>query len=289
MDAPPEHETIAPFITIAEHLISIGLTAPIIYATDLTNGFALIEDFGNDTFTRLLAQGADEAKLYEMAIDVLCHLHKQTDATKVNIPAYDTARLLDEAVLFVDWFYPAHRGEEISSDARQAYLKAWCDILHSLPPAPQTLVLRDYHVDNLMQIKRTNKTQCGLLDFQDAVIGPTAYDVVSLLEDARRDISLELVCAMKTRYLNAFVNIDRESFKQWYVVLGAQRHCKVAGIFVRLCTRDGKCHYLEHIHRVVRLLGHHIDKPVLAPLNEWLQRCMPEWQKPLPRISAQKN
>ncbi|MDH3693930.1 MAG: phosphotransferase [Gammaproteobacteria bacterium] len=293
MDAPPKHENILPFVTVADHLVSLGLNAPIIYVKDIENGFALIEDFGDDTFTRLLAQGVDESRLYEMAIDVLCHLHKQAGAKKINLPKYDTQRLLDEAVLFVDWFYLAHRGEGIDSEAHEAFLESWREILYDLPAAPQTLVLRDYHVDNLMRINRNSvgddNEECGLLDFQDAVIGPTAYDVVSLLEDARRDISPELTHAMQAHYFKAFPNINQENFEQWYAVLGAQRHCKVAGIFVRLCLRDDKCHYFEHIPRVTRLLGKHINKPVLAPLNEWLQSYLPEWQKPLPRIRSQEK
>ncbi len=284
MDAPPAHENIAPYITIANHLISLGLKAPEIYTQNSEHGFALIEDFGDDTFTSLLAQGADETQLYELAVDVLCNLHQHPNTINIEAPRYDEKRLLDEAVLLPDWFYLAHRDEKIPANARKDYLKAWTGILGALSPVPETLVLRDYHVDNLMRVYKNETTCCGLLDFQDAVIGPTAYDLVSLLEDARRDISPKLIGRMKERYFNAFSDIDQKNFEQWYSVLGAQRHCKVAGIFVRLCLRDGKCHYLEHIPRVTRLLNQHLYKPELIPLCEWLSKFLPEWAESLPEI-----
>ncbi|MDX1605970.1 MAG: hypothetical protein R3202_07230, partial [Candidatus Competibacterales bacterium] len=118
---------------------------------------------------------------------------------------------------------------------------------------------------------------------QDALRGPAAYDVVSLLEDARRDLSPALVGTMRERYLAGRDAAEREAFGRWYAVLGAQRHCKVAGIFVRLCRRDGKCRYLAHIPRVIGLLERRLQRPELAPLRDWLDAHLPQRHQPLPR------
>lgn len=273
MDAPPGRENLVSFITVARHLQRLGLRPPGVMVTDTECGFALLEDLGDDTFTRLLASGADEAGLYALAIDLLRHLHAHPDAGALDLPIYDEQRLLDEALLLVDWYWPAIRGEAAADPIRRDFLDAWREILRVLPVMPRTLVLRDFHVDNLMRVPgSTSVQQCGLLDFQDALLGPPAYDVASLLEDARRDPGPGLATAMLARYLTDQSISDREAFMHGYTVLAAQRHCKVAGIFVRLCRRDGKCHYLAHVPRVLRLLESHLHQPCLAPLRDWLQR-----------------
>lgn len=282
MDAPPTHEAIAPYVAIARHLTALGLKAPLIHDTDAAHGFVLLEDFGDDTYTRLLERGVDEHELYALAIDVLCRLHAHPDAATIELAPYDRARLLDEALLLTDWFYPARFAQRLPEAARDSYAQAWAETLDGLPPIPSTLVLRDFHVDNLMRVAVAGGTVCGLLDFQDAQLGPGIYDLVSLLEDARRDIDPVLVSGMKQRYLASFSGTDRDSFETWYAVLGAQRHCKVAGIFVRLCVRDGKCTYLRHIPRVLGLLDRQLRHPDLALLRTWLDRHLSGWQEPLP-------
>lgn len=278
MDSPPEREDIRAFVAVARHLTCLGLRPPAVRAVDPIHGFALLEDLGDDTYTRLLARGEDEAGLYRLAIDVLRHLHAHPEAGALDLPSYDEQRLLDEALLLVDWYWPAVCGEPAAPAVREAYLDAWRSILRALPVVSPTLVLRDFHVDNLMRVPGSpGVRQCGLLDFQDAVIGPPAYDVVSLLEDARRDLSPGLAEAMLMRYLEGWSVPRREVFMHWYGVLGAQRHCKVAGIFVRLCRRDGKCQYLVHVPRVLRLLESHLHGPWLAPLRGWLEHYLPEW------------
>jgi aminoglycoside/choline kinase family phosphotransferase len=276
MDAPPERENARVFVTVARHLKRLGLRPPSVLAVDPVHGFVLLEDLGDDTYTRLLARGEAEAGLYSLAIDVLRHLHAHPEARASELPVYNEQRLLDEAVILVDWYWPAVHGEPAARSVREAYLDAWRDILRALPASPQTLVLRDFHVDNLMRVPGPSGVlQCGLLDFQDALIGPPAYDVVSLLEDARRDLAPGLAEIMLARYLDGWSTQKRETFMHWYTVLGAQRHCKVVGIFVRLCRRDGKCHYLAHVPRVLRLLESHLHQPRLAPLDDWLERYLP--------------
>ncbi len=281
MDAPPERENTRAFVAVARHLDHLGLRPPLVRAADPVHGFVLLEDLGDATYTRLLARGEDEAGLYRLAIDVLRHLHAHPEAAALELPVYDEQRLLDEAVLLVDWYWPAVCGGLAAEPVREAYLDAWRDILRALPASPPTLVLRDFHVDNLMRVPGPpGVRQCGLLDFQDAVLGAPAYDVVSLLEDARRDLGPGLAETMLARYLDGWSASEREVFMRWYTVLGAQRHCKVAGIFVRLCRRDGKCHYLKHVPRVLRLLESHLHRPWLAPLRDWLERHLPERPAP---------
>ena len=190
MDAPPPQEDVRPYVAVAEILRTHGFSAPEIYAEDREQGFLLIEDFGDDTYTKLLARGADEASLYTLAIDTLVALHRVVEAERLpELPLYDEERLLTEAALLVDWYLPCALGAELPAPARDSYLARWREVLpHAELPAP-TLVLRDYPVDNLMLLHGCSGVcACGLLDFQDAVCGPAAYDLVSLLKDARQPL-----------------------------------------------------------------------------------------------------
>jgi N-acetylmuramate 1-kinase len=283
MDAPPPMEDVGPFIAVAEMLRNLGLSAPEIYAEDRQHGFLLIEDFGDDIYTRLLARGADERALYALAIDTLAALHRAVaEHGRPALPPYDEIRLLDEAALLADWYAPDVLGRALPEQARDDYLARWQDILlmGSLPLGAQsgpTLVLRDYHVDNLMLLPgRPGVRACGLLDFQDAVCGPASYDLVSLLEDARRDVPENLRESMTERYLASFPEIDRAAFARSAAILAAQRNCKIIGIFTRLWRRDGKPAYLAHIPRVWRLLEDDLGRePALLPIADWLDRHLP--------------
>jgi aminoglycoside/choline kinase family phosphotransferase len=189
-------------------------------------------------------------------------------------------------MLLFDWYLPAVMGQHGTVAAQREYVTTWLgQILPKLSPLPTTLVLRDYHVDNLMWLPdRAGTARCGLLDFQDAVAGPRAYDLMSLLEDARRDIDPALTRAMTARYLAAFPGLDRDAFAADFAILGAQRHAKVIGIFTRLCVRDGKSDYLAHIPRVWRLLLRSARHPLLAPLVEWLDRHLPADRRVTPSV-----
>jgi N-acetylmuramate 1-kinase len=277
MDAPPPQENVRPYLAVARHLRGLDFSAPAIHAAEEETGLLLIEDFGDGTFTRLLAKGADERALYEMAVDVLIALHRRFDAAHAPwLPPYDDTRLLNEAALLVDWYLPAITGEPTSAALREEYLDLWRALFPVARAVPASLVLRDYHVDNLMRIEgRDGLAACGLLDFQDAVLGPITYDLVSLLEDSRREIAPALVNAMYARYCAAFPTLDRSALDASFVVLGAQRHCKVIGIFTRLCRRDGKPRYLAHIPRLWRLLEGNFRHPVLAPVKGWIDRNIP--------------
>lgn len=285
MDAAPElGEDVRPFARVDRHLIEMELSAPEILAEDVEHGFLLLEDFGDATFTNLLAQGQDEADLYALATDTLIALHTMEDIRTAPdwLPPYDDERLLAEASLLPDWFMAA-QGIPVTTAARAAYGNTWLELFHRVHAGPRTLVLRDFHVDNLMRLEgRSGVRACGLLDFQDAVAGHPAYDLMSLLEDARRDIDLDLQAAMKDRYFDALGITDSRDFETAYAILGAQRHAKVIGIFTRLDRRDGKPIYLKHIHRLWRLLERSLKHPALADMRAWIDKHIPEHQRCAP-------
>ncbi len=287
MDAPPPQEDVHPFLQIAEILRRFGLSAPQIFAVDADNGFVLLEDLGDATFTRRLADGAGETALYELAVDALVGLHRawQTEPDR-SVPPYDDARLLDEAALLVDWYLPELRGRATPSSERQTYLELWRQSFAAARAVPETLVLRDYHVDNLIELPgREGVRRCGLLDFQDAVRGPVTYDLVSLLEDARRDVPEHLQQAMTSRYLNAvneFLDIDEAAFGASAAILAAQRSAKIIGIFTRLWRRDGKDQYLRHIPRVWRWLEGDLTHSALADIKRWFDLAIPPAERVMP-------
>ena len=271
MDAPPPQEDVGPYVAVAALLRNLGLSAPEVLAEDRGEGFLLLEDFGDDTYTRLLERGAGEPGLYALAVDTLIALQRAAALGGIpEMPSYDIERLLAEAALLVDWYRP------LAAEPRDEYLELWRAALPLAMVSPPTLVLRDYHVDNLMLLPdRPGVRGCGLLDFQDAVTGQPSYDLVSLLEDARRDVSVCLRRAMIERYLAAFPALDRSEFLRSAAILAAQRNCKILGLFTRLWQRDGKPQYLAHIPRVWRLLEEDLRHPALARIGCWLDRHLP--------------
>lgn len=283
MDAPPP-ENVEPFIKIARYLLNHGYSAPEIYADDPDNGFLLLEDFGDRTYTRALQEGANERALYRLAIDVLVDLHEDVDTLPKDLPEYDEKLLTQECLLLLDWWMTAEFGEDhVSQDMRKSYIKAWEAPFAFLEAQPKDLVLRDYHVDNLVLLEERNSYKaCGLLDFQDAVIGPGIYDVVSLLEDARRDINPGVVEEMKMRYTSSFPDMDFPEFEAAYAILGAQRHAKVIGIFTRLALRDDKDMYLKHIPRVWKLFERSLRHPELAAVKDWVDTHIPRENRRIP-------
>lgn len=285
MDAPPPQENVRSYLAVAQLLRQMGFGAPAIFRQDVENGLVLLEDLGDDTYARLLAGGEAEEPLYALAVDVLIALMHRFDPKNTKLlPAYDDQRLLDEVALLIDWYWPSITGNPVDAALRAEYLALWERVLPMVRKTPSTLVLRDYHVDNLMRVPNRGGRllECGLLDFQDAVIGPPSYDLVSLLADARRDVTQNLISRMKQRYLAAFPDLDRAAFEASYEILGAQRNAKIIGIFTRLCVRDGKPQYLAHIPRVWRLLRQELAHPALASLAAWFARHIPESERRIP-------
>ncbi len=285
MDAPPPRENVRPFLRVARHLIDLGYSAPRILAADEVRGLLLLEDLGDATFTRLLADGAAEEPLYALAVDLLIDLHRRPPEIAIpdGLPPYDDDAFLAEAALFIDWYLPSVAGRDPGPSARAAYHGAWRRVLPVARFQPATLVLCDYHVDNLLRLDdRQGIAACGLLDFQDARAGPPAYDLVSLIEDARRDIAPGLAKSLLGRYRAAFPDLDPDTHAAALAVLGAQRHAKVIGIFTRLCRRDGKPGYLRHIPRVWHMLERDLKHPALAPVAGWFAEHVPDHMRGLP-------
>jgi aminoglycoside/choline kinase family phosphotransferase len=289
MDAPPPQEDVGPYVVVAGLLRRLGFSAPEVLAEDHEEGFLLLEDFGDDTYTRLLERGSDEPALYALAVDTLIALQRAVGpGGPLELPPYDTTRLLAEAALLADWYQPAVSGTPLEPGLREEYLALWGAVLPLAVVSPPTLVLRDYHVDNLMLLAgRPGVRECGLLDFQDAVSGPASYDLVSLLEDARRDVPAALQQEMTDRYFAAFPALDRPAFLRSAAILAAQRNCKILGIFTRLWKRDAKPQYLAHIPRIWRLLEQELRHPCLAPIAQWLDRHLPPETRCRPDLCAE--
>ena len=275
MDAPPPHEDPRPFVAVAEWLASIGLSAPEILARDMERGLLLLGDFGDDRLReRLDAEGHREAELYEVATDLLVHLHAHPPMA--GLPVHGLAQWLDELALFTDWYAPA-LGLEVDADA---YRAAWREVLEPVANdglGPVT-VLRDFHAENVMLVRdRAGIAHFGLLDFQDALAGHPAYDLASVLEDARRDVSPAVERAMIDRYRASAG--QGEAFERAYWALAAQRNTRILGVFVRLWKRDGKPGYRKFQPRMWGLLERDLAHPSLAPVRAWFEANVPSDQR----------
>jgi hypothetical protein len=266
MDAPSATMDIRPFVAVAGWLRDAGLSAPEVLAADPAAGLVLLEDLGDELFSRALAQGGDERLLYETAVDLLLVLHRAPPPA--SLPRYDEAWLLREAELLVEWYAPA-----LGEPAKANYRAIWRDLLPAARVGGDGFVYVDYHADNLLWLPaRSGLARIGLLDFQDARSGPPAYDLASLLEDARRDVAPGLARAMVERYLAARPELDPDAFRAAYALLAAQRNAKILGLFSRLAQRDGKPHYLDLQPRVQAHLRRDLRHPLLTPLRLWFER-----------------
>lgn len=274
MDAPPPHEDPRPFIDIAMWLHEHGFAAPAILAADLATGLVLIEDFGDDRMREAIDADASCAPaLYESAVDILVALHREPHGP---LRPYDRTELHREAGLLIEWYCPA---VGIAPDV-DGYRAAWDAVFDVALAAEPVTVLRDYHAENLM----LTPGGLGLLDFQDALAGHPAYDLVSLLQDARRDVELAIEVAMLDRYVRA--TGAGADFDAAYHVLGAQRNAKIVGIFTRLWKRDGKPRYPALCPRVWRYLEHDLQHPALAGVKAWFDANIPPDKRGDPMVIA---
>jgi aminoglycoside/choline kinase family phosphotransferase len=271
MDAPPGHEDVGPFLNVAAHLLERGFSAPRPLAVDRGKGLLLLEDFGDDRVGPLLArEPGRERAIYERAVDILARLGSRPAPD--DLPSYDDAVMAREAALFPEYYVPALGFTVDEAGFAHAWREAWGAVLEEAAARP-VLVLRDYHADNLMVL--ADKDDLGLLDFQDALAGHRAYDLVSLLQDARRDVDPALEEAMIGRYAEAAGIADIERFRADYEILGAQRNTKILGIFTRLWKRDGKPYYLPLQPRVWSCLERNLAHPALAPVRRWFDANVP--------------
>jgi len=279
MDAPPDKEKLAPFIHVAGLMASAGVKTPEIYQQNFEDGFLLLEDFGSQSFLQAIGEGAAEV-LYPQALASLFRLQTCRDLVAADLPHYDQALLHRELAIFSDWFigdYLDLTMPEALWDAVQACL------VESALAQPVTCVHRDYHSRNLMVLAYN---QIGVIDFQDAVIGPITYDVVSLLRDCyvawpEQQLAVWLQDYYQRLQAEGLVAVDYPQFKRWFDLMGMQRHLKAIGIFSRLHLRDGKSGYLADIPRtlnyVIQVCG---EYPELAEFGEFLQATvLPAWQK----------
>ncbi len=287
-------EDVKPFVAIDNGLRERGFSAPTIHHGDLDNGFLITEDFGSVGFV----EGdppAPIAERYETATDVLAALHREAlpeilplaPHVTYAIPTFDTDALLVEVGLMLEWYLP-DRGVEPTNNLRAEFVMMWRDLLSKPASAPtplnKTWALRDFHSPNLIWLgERSDVARVGIIDFQDAVLGPAAYDLVSLLQDARVDVPELLELSLLTRYIKARRafddSFDPAHFAELYAIMSAQRNTRLLGTFARLNRRDGKPQYLRHQPRIWTYLSRSLAHPLLARVREWYAANVPP---PLP-------
>lgn len=277
MDVPPVSGlVVGPFLAVDRWLRAAGLSAPEVLAADEGTGLVLLEDLGDDLLARICAEHPDrEGGLYADAVDLLALIQSLPPPSGFwSPPPYDLAFLQREARLLLEWYVPAATGVAVPAD-----LAAEFEVLTASVLAPvaveQVAVYRDYHAENLLWLaERSGPARIGLLDFQDMLTGHPAYDLVSLLADARRDVAPDLARAMEARYI-ARTETEPEAFAAAARTLSAQRNMKIIGLFTRLCRRDGKARYLDLLPRVWGHLLTDLAHPVLAPLADFVRRHVP--------------
>lgn len=272
MDAPPgKGDDTATFAAIAAHLAGIGLSPPRILAADHAKGFLLIEDLGDGLVARLVAENpACEGTLYTVATDVLLHLHRHP--APAGLPDLTATDWADAAAFALDWYAFAATGATPDAGAFRACLT---DLIARHADGPRVMILRDYHAENLLWLPdRQGVARMGLLDFQLAQMGQPAYDLVSLLQDARREVSPATETAMIRHFLDA-TGQDEAAFAPAYATLGAQRALRIIGIFARLCLKGGKAAYLPLLPRVMAQLQRNLAHPALARLATLYEPLLP--------------
>lgn len=275
MNAPyATGEDVRPFIAVTNILNDLNLSAPIIYHQNIQNGFLLLEDLGDDLFASLCKESPEiENSIYTAAVDLLLYLHKKP--APLSLFKYDTKVYVREAKLLIEWYLPVALGRSISKKIIKEFDIILNTTFSKIPSRNPVLVMRDYHAENLIWLpKRLDINKVGLLDYQDALAGHPAYDLVSLLEDARRDTTKELRDEMFKKYLSKS-NIDPEEFISAYNLLGAQRNIKIIGIFARLSVRDKKSEYINLIPRVWKHLMNNLNHSECLELREWININVP--------------
>src|ERR1700722_17744903 len=284
-------EDIVPYVALAQGLRDRNLSAPTILQADLERGFLIMADLGDDRFGAgaRCVPGDPPAPIeerYEAAGDLLLSLHRRKLPERLPVaprkeyflPPYDLDAFLIEAELLLDWYLVA-ASVTVTDHLREEFTELWREALQPALDAPATWVLRDFHSPNLLWLPgRDNVARIGVLDFQDAMMGPAAYDLASLLQDARVDVPETLEVALFSRYVRGRLydqRFDAAGFARVYATLAAQRATKILGIFARLDRRDGKPQYLRHIPRLLRYLDRSLAHPDLAPLKAWYVDNMP--------------
>lgn len=275
MDAPPERgESIEQFRIVADIIHAFNLSAPQIESFDTKYGFMLLEDFGQTSFSNILNKD-NESELYKKAIEVLIEINRQSKSKEKKLSklkSYSIDLLVNESLLFIDWYLEKRKGELVSSNQKKEFTEILYNFYENIKPQSSTLVLRDYHVDNLFYLNNQKSLkQVGLIDFQDAVIGSPLYDLASLLEDVRRPLQKNLQTKLLEFYINA-ININAEDAVQEMRFFSIQRNLKILGIFCRLSIRDKKDNYLKYLPNVVTFIRNNLQDPFFSNLVHWLRQ-----------------
>jgi aminoglycoside/choline kinase family phosphotransferase len=271
------------FAAVARHLKSAGLSAPEVYAADNKAGFMVLEDLGDGLFADVVGTSGDERALYLNAMEVLARLHANQAPRQMEdkpLFLYDEPALLAETDLLPEWYFPHALGRPATAEEIAEHRALWRKALAPVLASPRTFVHRDYHAQNLLWLpEREGAARTGLIDFQDAVAGSRAYDLVSLLEDARRDVDPAVATMATAHYLDAMaaqgMPLDRQAFAAEMAAMAAQRNAKIVGIFARLFRRDGKPRYLALLPRVWGHLTRDLSHPSMASLRAWYDRAIP--------------
>jgi aminoglycoside/choline kinase family phosphotransferase len=311
------------FAAVSEFLRARGLAAPTIQAADFAHGWVLLEDLGDALFADVLAQGGDAEGLYKAAVEVLARLHRERapeflpapvfagpgasyghlprqralarageeDLGPIPLFVYDDIALIAETDLMLEWFLPLALGRKADETEYREHRQLWRNALRAVAGDEPVFVHRDYHAQNLLWLpERAGLQRVGLIDFQDAVAGSRAYDLISLTEDARRDVSPELGETATKHYLAAMraqgTPLDEGRFRAAMAVMAAQRNTKIVGIFARLYARDGKRRYLSYLPRVWGYLERDFGHPLLAELKSWYDRVIPKARRTLPELES---
>ena len=275
MNAPySAGEDVKPFVAVTHMLKKLNLSAPIIYNKDIKNGFLLLEDLGDSLFSLLCEKSPKiEDEIYSSAINLLLHIHK--NPAPENLLKYDINILIKESNLLTDWYLPNAIGNPLSETLIDEFQNILSKTFSKVPSNNPVLVMRDYHAENLIWLpKRSGINRVGLLDYQDALAGHPAYDLVSLLEDARRDTSSDLQKNMINKYISNS-DLNNEEFLMAYNLLGAQRNIKIIGIFSRLSLRDKKSNYINLIPRVWNHLMNNLNHEACSDLKQWVNKNVP--------------
>jgi tRNA threonylcarbamoyl adenosine modification protein YjeE len=281
-------EDVRAFVAVGKALSDAGLSTPEIFAEDLDQGLLVIEDFGDAVFGAELECGRAQMPLWKSAVETLVELQRTpppphialSDGSDYVVPVADAGVLDIETQLLLDWYWPALHGTAAPQSARDSFTTEWQQVFARVLRQPKTWLLRDYHSPNLIALAdRPAPRNVGIIDFQDALVGPAAYDLVSLLQDARVDVAKDLEKALLDHYVSRVMQrdptFDAEEFRFAYAALGAQRNTKILGIFARLAMRDGKRRYLAHMPRIWGYLERDLQHEGLRQLRAWYDDHLP--------------
>lgn len=258
------------FANISKLLNSVNVRAPKVLFEDMNNGFMLLEDLGDDTFTKLLAQGNAEAELYEKATELLTKVVK-IEEKPTYISDLTDDKIINDICFFTDWYYPIATGKLFPDENRAEFIEIVKNLLPLNQKVPNSLLMWDYHVDNVMMVDN----ECAVLDFQDAMWGPVTYDIMSLLEDARREVSTKVYQAMKDKFFASLTNVKREDFEASFAIMAMFRHMRVLGRFTILMAKHEKDAYLRHVPHLWNMLNRALENPHLAKMKKWVKENFP--------------